>query len=263
MMTIAEFSERTGISPSALRFYERKNLLLPADRLVNGYRAYSRAQVADAKFTHSLRQAGIGIAAIRGYLEAPADEREKLLAAWRRAADARLLEAEIARSYLHGLGTELPPIGLQRWDEPSVLCWLPAEGPRDRLPFRSAIAVSRRDLAQRGVSILEAGYVRATDLASDRVIGEVGFRLEAGRKWRLPSAARLEELEPQLLVGMDCSVNQEKAAHRLFRVLEVFGFSPTALHLERYLPREAAAYQVLVGVRRRSGTGAAEAQSPR
>ena len=31
-----------------------------------------------------------------------------------------------------------------------------------------------------------------------------------------------------------------------------FGFEPTGLHFERYLPGEAATYQVIVGIRRKA-----------
>lgn len=250
-MTIAEFAERTGISASALRFYERKGLLLPADRLANGYRAYLRQQVPDARLVHSLRQAGIPIAEVRRYLAADAVEREGLLAAWRAAADARVLEAEIARSYLHAMGPEMPPIALLHWDEPSAFCWLPVRVARRRLPFRRAIRAGQRELASCGLPVREAGFVRSIDLEPDAIVGEVGFRLDTSRNWKLPPGARLERFAPQLLAAMECQVEQEKAAHRLFRVLEDFGFEPNGTHLERHLPGEAASYQVIVGIRRR------------
>ncbi|TQR35188.1 MerR family DNA-binding transcriptional regulator [Lysinibacillus sphaericus] len=43
-MTIQEFSERTGIAKSTLRFYETKNLLLPEERSSNGHRVYADSQ---------------------------------------------------------------------------------------------------------------------------------------------------------------------------------------------------------------------------
>ncbi len=250
MMSIADFAERTGISASALRFYERKGLLVPADRLSNGYRAYSRTQLKDAQLVHSLRQAAIGLAGIRTYLAAGREERLLLLEAWRREADARLLEAEIARSYLHALRPEMPPISLHRWHEPSVICWLAADAPRKAMPFRAAIAAGRRLLVQSGIDVLESGYVRSIDLEPDRIVGEVGFRLEPGKRWKLPAGARVQHVQPQLLVAMDCAIEQEKAAHRLFGVLADFGFAPTGVHFERYLPRESASYRVIVGIRR-------------
>ncbi|GEN13162.1 MerR family regulatory protein [Myxococcus fulvus] len=50
MLSISQFSKRCGISASALRFYERKGLLVPVERQENGYRAYSPQQVVEARF---------------------------------------------------------------------------------------------------------------------------------------------------------------------------------------------------------------------
>lgn len=45
-MKINEFSERTGLPPSTLRFYDQKRLLEPKQRLENGYRIYTDDQVS-------------------------------------------------------------------------------------------------------------------------------------------------------------------------------------------------------------------------
>lgn len=60
-LTIGHFSEKTGLSPSTLRFYDRKKLLVPNCRLENGYRAYSEEQIPDAIMIHSLRNADVQI----------------------------------------------------------------------------------------------------------------------------------------------------------------------------------------------------------
>lgn len=67
-MNIQDFSERTGISKSALRYYEAKNLLIPCERSGNGYRIYSDDQIATVKLISSLRLADIPIKEIRMYL---------------------------------------------------------------------------------------------------------------------------------------------------------------------------------------------------
>ena len=61
LMNIQDFSERTGISKSALRYYEAKNLLIPSERSANGYRVYSEDQIATVKLISSLRLADIPI----------------------------------------------------------------------------------------------------------------------------------------------------------------------------------------------------------
>ena len=68
LMNIQKFSERTGISKSALRYYEQKRLLCPRERSANGYRVYSDDQVATVKLISSLRLANIPIKDIKVYL---------------------------------------------------------------------------------------------------------------------------------------------------------------------------------------------------
>ena len=66
-MNIQQFSERTGVSKSALRYYEQKQLLLPRERGANGYRIYSEDQVSTVKLISSLRLADISIKDIKIY----------------------------------------------------------------------------------------------------------------------------------------------------------------------------------------------------
>lgn len=61
MMSIAQFAARTGMVPSALRFYESKGILIPAERHDNGYRFYGYHQIQTAKLVNSLRQSGISL----------------------------------------------------------------------------------------------------------------------------------------------------------------------------------------------------------
>ncbi|MEB2299379.1 MerR family transcriptional regulator [Lysinibacillus xylanilyticus] len=67
-MTIQEFSERTGIAKSALRFYETKKLLLSEERSSNGYRVYADSQIATVKLISTLRLADVSIQEIQNYL---------------------------------------------------------------------------------------------------------------------------------------------------------------------------------------------------
>lgn len=82
-MNIQKFSERTGISKSALRYYEQKHLLFPRERSANGYRIYSEDQVATVKLISSLRLADIPIDDIKVYLlESDEARRQKMLINW-------------------------------------------------------------------------------------------------------------------------------------------------------------------------------------
>ncbi|WP_443111535.1 MerR family DNA-binding transcriptional regulator [Burkholderia sp. FERM BP-3421] len=48
-MKIGELAERTGLTPSRIRFYERIGLLTAVERQTNGYRAYSSDAVLGAR----------------------------------------------------------------------------------------------------------------------------------------------------------------------------------------------------------------------
>jgi DNA-binding transcriptional MerR regulator len=80
-MTIQTFSKRTGISKSALRYYESENLLHPI-RSKNGYRLYSEDQITTAKLISSLRLAGIPIKDIQMYLKENETVRQQMIKNW-------------------------------------------------------------------------------------------------------------------------------------------------------------------------------------
>ncbi|MBZ4402067.1 MerR family transcriptional regulator [Myxococcus sp. AS-1-15] len=249
MLSISQFSERCGISASALRFYERKGLLVPAGRQENGYRAYSPKQVAEARFLGSLRAAGIPLRAIRDFLRKDVRAREAMLSSWRQEMAARLLSLQVANQYLRGLTPERPPLHLEHWNEPSVLVWFPASADEAPLPFRAEVASRKRALQQRGVPVLTGGYVRTLDSQDGTLSGEVGFRIKASR--RTPAGARRQEVPPTLFATLECGLLDDVAAHRVFRFLDELGFRPGSLHLERYLPGTPDRYLLMLAVQRR------------
>ena len=78
-----QFSERTGISKSALRFYEQKQLLFPQERSANGYRVYAENQIATVKLIASLRLADLSIKEIKSYLQESNEAiRQQMLDNW-------------------------------------------------------------------------------------------------------------------------------------------------------------------------------------
>lgn len=249
MMKISEFSSRTGIPASALRFYHRKGLLTPAQRLPNGYRAYASAQAEEAKLINSLREVGVSIAEIQEFLGQDELSRRRLLSQWRKQVADRLVAIRIADQYLSGLCPEEPQIHLHRWEEPSVLLWFPATVPPEPLPFAPAVAEIGRRLERLGVAVLSGGFVRALDVKNGRLDGEVGFRVKPGRQRAGIPGARAEDVPPTLFATLECSVEDEMAAHRVFRFLQEFGLAPSGLYLERYLPGTADRYEIMLAVK--------------
>ncbi|HET7802592.1 MAG TPA: MerR family transcriptional regulator [Humibacillus xanthopallidus] len=63
LLTIGELARRSGLSASALRFYDREGVLVPADvDALTGYRRYAAAQVRAARLLASLRRVGMPLA---------------------------------------------------------------------------------------------------------------------------------------------------------------------------------------------------------
>ena len=104
LMTIGEFSERSGLSPKRLRTYAAEGLLAPAAvDPGSGYRYYAPGQLADAQVIDALRQANVPLADIRAFMRRPSREQ---LDAWETQlhtdANARHRGLTLARRSLCG-----------------------------------------------------------------------------------------------------------------------------------------------------------------
>lgn len=83
-MSIGRFAHASGLSVTALRFYDSKGLLQPADvDPGTGYRRYSAAQLRRAATIRLLRAMGMSVAQVREVVDAP-DRSDELVAAHRR-----------------------------------------------------------------------------------------------------------------------------------------------------------------------------------
>lgn len=67
-MTIKEVEERTGLSRSNVRFYEKEDLIAPSRNEGNGYRDYSDSDIENIKKIAYLRTLGISIEEIRNII---------------------------------------------------------------------------------------------------------------------------------------------------------------------------------------------------
>ncbi|MEZ7779188.1 MULTISPECIES: MerR family transcriptional regulator [Micrococcus] len=73
LMTVGEFALATGLSAKALRFYDERSLLAPADvDAHSGYRRYAPAQIRTAAQIRVLRAAGVTVDDVRSVLADPA-----------------------------------------------------------------------------------------------------------------------------------------------------------------------------------------------
>lgn len=93
LLDIAEVAERSGLAPSALRYYEKRGLIASGGR--NGLRRAFRPEVLDRlSLISCARASGFTLAEIARFLTATPDDTELRA---RMAAKAEQLETEIAR----------------------------------------------------------------------------------------------------------------------------------------------------------------------
>jgi MerR family transcriptional regulator, redox-sensitive transcriptional activator SoxR len=107
-LTIGQLSARSGVSQSALRFYERKGLIA-ADRSGGNQRRYPRITLRRVALIQAGKAAGIPLERIRAALDTLPAERtptkrdwERLSRAWREELDARIATLEAIRGRLSG-----------------------------------------------------------------------------------------------------------------------------------------------------------------
>jgi MerR family redox-sensitive transcriptional activator SoxR len=95
-MLIGELSRRTGIAPSALRYYEEQGLLPRAAR-ASGRRVFDERALAHIRVVQLARDAGFTLAEIRQLVTEFGASR------WRRLAERKLVEVQAAAERLRAM----------------------------------------------------------------------------------------------------------------------------------------------------------------
>lgn len=106
LLTIGALSARSGLAPSALRFYESQGLL-PSERTASGQRRYPRSALRRLAFIRSAQRVGLTLDEIREELASLPEQRTPSVADWRKLSgswqgrlDHRLAEIEQLRDSL-------------------------------------------------------------------------------------------------------------------------------------------------------------------
>ncbi|MFI6782087.1 MerR family transcriptional regulator [Micromonospora sp. NPDC050276] len=68
-LTITQVAERTGLSPDALRYYERAGLIERVGRTTGNQRRYAAANLAWLEFLLRLRETGMSISNMQHYAQ--------------------------------------------------------------------------------------------------------------------------------------------------------------------------------------------------
>ena len=108
LLTIGALSARSGVAPSALRFYEAEGLIL-STRTDGGQRRFTRDTLRRVSFIRVAQQVGLSLDEIREALASLPDHRTpnkqdwgKLSRSWRPRIDARIALLERLRDRLDG-----------------------------------------------------------------------------------------------------------------------------------------------------------------
>ncbi len=129
MLNIGVFSKRSRLSPKALRLYDRKGVLSPADvDPETGYRRYHEGQLATARLIGLLRRLHMPLPKVAEVIASPGSVAAELLDAYwsgveRRIASQRQLAAHLGDT-LRGRpsGTRRPDVKERDVPEQLVLC---------------------------------------------------------------------------------------------------------------------------------------------
>lgn len=107
-LTIGQLSDRTGVAPSALRFYESKGLIT-ANRSDGGQRRYARDSLRRVSFIRVAQQVGLSLEEIGEAMSSLPDSRtptkrdwERLSSGWRPRIEAQIALLERLRDRLDG-----------------------------------------------------------------------------------------------------------------------------------------------------------------
>jgi DNA-binding transcriptional MerR regulator len=126
-VSIGEFARRSRLSVKALRFYDKRGVLVPArvDE-ASGYRYYDVAQLEEAHLVAMLRQLDFRLATIRKLLVCdPVDAADQIAAHWRKVEsvhDARRELADYLVNRLNGKRYVMYEVATRGIPERSVLC---------------------------------------------------------------------------------------------------------------------------------------------
>lgn len=112
MLSIGEFAQWSGLTVKALRLYDERGILAPADvDPHSNYRRYAASQLRDAIMIKALRDSGVPLAEVATATAAPDRAAELLDRHRERVLAARAAEdsaAERSRRVLSGLEAEVP-----------------------------------------------------------------------------------------------------------------------------------------------------------
>lgn len=172
-MNIKEFSLRTGIPDSTLRYYEKKKLLIPERHERNGYRLYQVEQIEVAKRIASLRNADISIEAIQAYFQANTNEQAAMKDEWIMTLKQKRAQLDLSIRYLESNQNKEEIFLFEK--EAENIIWFDAEEPPGE--FKEVMLQKGEHLQQKGFRIQNM-YLETVSATSRLVKAKIGFAIK-------------------------------------------------------------------------------------
>lgn len=255
-MTIRQFSERTGISKSALRYYESVQLLSPGRRNASGYRVYAEDQVELARLIASLRLADVPIKEIRAYVkETDAGIRAAMMESWIRIIRQRQERLQVSLRYLESDSVTNRIYLIDKKEE--TIVWFPAEAKMGK--FDEHFDRWRGELENRGITPND-GYLHYLS-GRDWIKARVGFSLSpADENGELAGLGTVEQMPACLCLALpfrEPISEIDRGYHTLIRFATEHGWVPAGSILERYRRNHLTDLELLMPVTKleRRGNG--------
>ncbi|MGG4549629.1 MerR family transcriptional regulator [Rossellomorea marisflavi] len=213
LMGIKEFSQRTGISKSALRFYETKELLTPMKKNAKGYRFYCQEQVKEARMIANLRLAEVPLENIKQWqgIQEPS-RREDYLDSLLQTIQKRVKILENSIRFLKG---DFQDVSLIE-KAPDTILWYKETanvgkfGPlfRERLREFQKLDVP--------VHALYLKYISGESL----VHAHIGFGIQACTGIDIPHNVNVETMQGGLCIALPVSIAEEQIKQHYNQLLE-------------------------------------------
>lgn len=118
-MRVKEVAALTGVEPSTVRYYARRDLLKPERHPSNGYRVFSATDVARLRIISNCRRIGLTLEDVRELLVSAEQSGGAPEAVLRNRLTQRARELDARIAQLHGLHDRMRQAA-ERWTEESA-----------------------------------------------------------------------------------------------------------------------------------------------
>src|SRR5690625_4540417 len=195
--TIQEFSEKTGIPKSTLRYYETIDLLHPVARRNNGYRTYSQEQIPLTKLIISLRIANIPIKDIQSFVKVDKKKQQKMINSWRTQLKQNIDMLRVGLQYLES-GIEESEVYLLEKESEKIV-WFEDEEKVGN--FGKQFKKYRNILASKGIPVMNH-YLKYIS-GENKILASIGFGVRKREDVNsLLGEMRVENMQKTLCIAM-------------------------------------------------------------